>query len=117
MKNEASISNRSLVEKTDMNDIGQGQTCHRRCTKCGEALELDDGEHCSACRPKLSAEAKAVGDIRAQARDEVRALELMALQLETAIRRLDHKVRLHGKLNPKGHARHSPQADGDLASR
>jgi hypothetical protein len=93
----------------------QGMTSRRRCCDCGGLLTSDDGERCAACRPQLSVRAEIIGKERQRQQDELRELELATMEIETLVRRLDRKVRLHGyQKSPKGHGGHPGKALGHL---
>lgn len=48
-----------------------GMVSHRRCGKCGAPLLISDSEHCIHCMPRLSNKARAVGEARRLAREEL----------------------------------------------
>jgi hypothetical protein len=66
----------------------------RRCA-CGAALTTDDGDRCSECRPKLSTEAQAIGELRKQFDDRIAALEREMQGLHVTIKKVEKKLRWH----------------------
>jgi hypothetical protein len=64
----------------------------RRCA-CGAALTADDGDVCSECRPQLSTQAQAIGDLRKQFDDRIAALEREMQGLHVTIKKVEKKLR------------------------
>jgi hypothetical protein len=64
-----------------------GMPGHRRCFECGGPTN-DDGNRCPVCRPRLSDTAKAIGEARRCAREEVERVNREIANLDALIWKL-----------------------------
>lgn len=69
-----------------------GMRCNRRCA-CGATLDVNDGERCADCRPRLSAIARAAGRATRIRAEKLAELKRDTTGLTTAIKRVERKMR------------------------
>lgn len=69
-----------------------GMASARRCSECGLALAADSGERCEDCRPRLSAQAQAVGAQRRQENEEIERAERMIEGIDRMIRKMARQL-------------------------
>jgi hypothetical protein len=69
----------------------RGMVRQRRCG-CGATLTTDDGDTCKECRPQLSTQAQAIGDLRKQFDDRIAALEREMQGLHVTIKKVEKKL-------------------------
>ena len=69
-----------------------GMQSARQCRECGAPLAIDDGERCPACAPRLSENARTIGEEMRRRREEMASAEREINNLGLLIHRLNRRV-------------------------
>jgi hypothetical protein len=69
-----------------------GMQANRHCADCGALLPPDGHERCIECRPALSHQARAVGAVRRQEREQIEKAERQITSLQSLIRKMYRRL-------------------------
>src|SRR5262249_39644737 len=85
------------------------------CRGCGRLLHFEEIEYCAECHPPLSIAAEVASKLRHETHKRIRELELAAMEIAAAIRRLERKVEKDERL--ERYRRRAREAVEDLGTR